>query len=89
MKAWQAPCLLIVNLMVKSKILNKYARNNINVLDPITISMLKNNDWRNTPSGLLRCVRCGLHRISTPIIVYFNYQAECLLCRRCQTINKS
>ncbi|MFA5061949.1 MAG: hypothetical protein WC526_02295 [Patescibacteria group bacterium] len=72
--------------MVKDKILNQYARHNISVLDPITVSLLKSGDWRDTPSGLLRCVKCGRHGVSTPIIVFFNYQGEKILCYGCQKI---
>jgi len=69
--------------------LNKWQRNNLELLCPITLATLKSGDWRNTPSSLLRCVNCGKHQITTPILKFFNYQGERVLCYECQRLIKA
>jgi len=74
--------------MTKSRILNVWQRDNLSILSPITLLALKQGDWRNTPSSLLCCVSCGKHRITTPILAFFNYQGERVLCYDCQLKSK-
>lgn len=70
--------------MSKFKILNKYQRSNLSVLDTITVTRLRRGDWRNNSSGLLQCVSCGSHSISTYICRFFQYDGSKLLCYSCQ-----
>lgn len=71
------------------KILSKIQRANLSLLDPMIVGELKTNNWRNSPAPLLRCVMCGKYKITTPIIQFFNYLGERLVCYDCQNLSKS
>ena len=48
---------------------------------------LKDGQWRQTPSSMMRCVRCGQHQITTPIMKFFDWQPEKFTCYDCQKMN--
>lgn len=75
--------------MTKSKILNQYQRSNLSILDPITVTRLKHDDWRDSPSSILQCVSCGSRGISTYICRFFSYDGSKLLCYLCQRNKKT
>jgi len=71
------------------KILSNIQRTNLSLLDSLVVEELKNHNWRNSPAPLLRCVKCGKYKITTPIIQFFNYLGEKLVCYECQNLLKS
>jgi len=71
----------------QSKQLNQYQQNNIEILDSQTLQKLKNNDWRNAPTLILRCIKCGKNgRITMPIVCFFNYDPTRIMCYDCQKL---
>jgi hypothetical protein len=74
--------------MSKTKILNQWQHSNLAVLDSLTVGALKAGDWFNVPLGILRCVNCARHKISSPILKYYGFDGTRLLCYECQEKNK-
>lgn len=68
----------------RTKMLNKYARFNAEILTPITIEKVKNGDYNSLRTTLLRCVKCGCNHITFPILSFYGYRAEALKCYHCQ-----
>lgn len=66
------------------KQLNQYQQTNVDILDPQTLNKLKSGDWRDVPTPILKCVRCGQGRITMPIVRFFNYDPTRLTCYDCQ-----
>ena len=73
----------------KQRILNQWARHNASILTPIMIGSIKQNDYRNAGSSLLKCVACGRYRITCGIVKYFDYNPTKLLCYECQEAVRS
>lgn len=71
------------------KILNNIQRTNLSLLVPIIVGELKSGNWRNSPSPLLRCIKCGGYKITTPIIQFYGYLGEKLVCYECQKLIQS
>lgn len=66
------------------KNLNKFARNNLAILTPITIELLKSGDFRQTPAPIMKCVSCGGYRITTNIMSWFDWNGARFECYQCQ-----
>jgi hypothetical protein len=66
------------------KNLNKFARNNLAILTPITIELLKSGDFRNTPAPIMKCVSCGGWGITTTIMRWFSWDGARFECYQCQ-----
>ena len=67
--------------------LNSHQRNNITLLTPITLELLKAGDWTRTPSSLMECVICG-KGISTYIMRFFDWDGAKFKCYECQKNHK-
>ena len=52
----------------QSEQLNQYEQSNIEILDPQTLQKLKNGDWSNAPTQILKCISCGENKITMPIV---------------------
>ena len=76
-----------LNFKVKGK-LNKFQRNNLEILTNDVLKTLRSGDWRSTPSPILKCVSCG-GRVSTFNLRYFGYRGEDVLCYKCQEIKSN
>lgn len=63
--------------------LNEYQLNNIKIINGIS----DRNDWSRLPSGILSCVACGQHKITAPILNFFNFDGDRLMCYDCQNTN--
>ncbi len=71
------------NFKIKGR-LNRYQRNNLEILTDETVRRLRSGDWSATPAPILKCINCG-GRISTYNLRYFDYRGEEVLCYHCQT----
>lgn len=54
----------------------------------VSLAEMKNGDWRNTFTGLLKCVECGERQITTPIYKFYNWDARLVTCYECQDNNR-
>jgi hypothetical protein len=71
--------------MCHSKPLNQFMRNNLKILDSKTLEKLKEENWRNAPTLILKCVKCGKSgRITMPIVQFCNYDGTKIKCYQCQ-----
>jgi len=69
--------------MTEKTKLNKFQRDNVSLLTPIALQLLKSGDWTRTPAPLMRCVSCG-GRVSTPIMSFFGWDGTRFKCYDCQ-----
>lgn len=70
------------------KTLNKFQLNNVSLLTPIRLELLKSGDWRDTPAPLMKCVKCG-GRTNTFLMRISNWQPEKFLCLSCDKKRKN
>lgn len=75
--------------MSQARILNKWQRKNMEILAPLTLATLRSGNWQNAPTLILKCVECGGHGISMPIVAYFKYDATKIKCYHCQKKNNN
>ena len=68
----------------QSEQLNQYEQSNIEILDPQTLQKLKNGDWSNAPTQILKCISCGENKITMPIVAYYGFCPTKLFCYDCQ-----
>lgn len=64
--------------------MNDYQKNNIEVMKDVK----DYTKLQNLPTGILMCVSCGKHKITGPIVKFFNWDAHRLTCYGCQKENK-
>jgi len=70
--------------MSKQKMLNKWQRENISILDYSMVELIKKNQYARAGTSLLYCCSCGSNNITGPIVEYFNYEPTRLICYKCQ-----
>ena len=64
--------------------MNTYQIHNKQIMEGVTDF----RNWQHLPTGILRCVACGQHNITAPIMNYFNWDGSRFTCRKCQDENK-
>jgi len=62
---------------------------NIRVLTPDVVGVLKKRQWLDASTALLVCVGCNKKNITGPIVAFFNFQGENLLCYSCQKLSQA
>jgi hypothetical protein len=72
--------------MCHSKQLNQYQQNNLEILAGDTLEKLKQGNWSNAPTLILKCVKCGKNKITMPIVAYYGFCPTKILCYDCQKL---
>ena len=62
---------------------------NIRILTPDVVDVLKKREWKDSSTALLKCTGCGRKNITGPIVVFFKFFGENLQCYECQKISKT
>lgn len=68
--------------------MNNFQIHNLTILRPPVLKKLRSGEWRDSPYPILQCVKCGQYRITTPILAFFNYRGDKILCYNCQGLGR-
>lgn len=63
---------------------NQYQLQNVRILTPDVVGVIQKRQWKDASTALLVCTGCGKRNITGPIVSFFKYKGENLLCYQCQ-----